>query len=317
MTTKILLPALVCGAAIWISGCGPATPTPWPFAPLAITLELPFSQNAFYENFDDNDLNSPWPPWVAGTHAMGYHDEVCQPDTGCFLRFEGPSHNMNQYHDTGLAHYLGEAYEGIQPDYVSFYFFAYAFPGAVQGYFVLEGRLHPDQAGSYLTGIDFHIQDQQIFINWNTFSQPLAWDDHWYHVEFKNIDWSDDPPKFDLYLDGSLAGGCISFINSIQSFQLLSLYNMDPGYVGFDTIYMGIGSGDNAFQAPACAVPPPPLPTATPQPGATPTPTPTATPSPVPFTCEGLGYDQCIGLPGCQWVESDTRSGTGHCADKE
>ncbi|MBM3150853.1 MAG: hypothetical protein FJZ96_01390 [Chloroflexi bacterium] len=294
------------------------TPLPWIYLNTAeptnspvIQMPLPLirvspiqSLFMFWEDFDDDDLNVPAPPWSAGTHAQGYHNVDCS--LGCWLRFNGPDYGG--VHDTGLMHLLGEAYEGIQPTYISFDIFSWSLQDAHVGYFLLEGKVDYDQPGSYRAGIQFHIIGHQFSINWNTYDIEADWMTQWSQVEFKNFDWDATPPKFDLYLDGELVGGCISFINTVSSFQYLHLYNLDTGYVGYDNIFMGIGYGDNAAQEPHCSAPPPPLP---------PPPQATATLTAVPVVCANLDAQQCNQRSQeCKWMPVVTHPGGGYCTDK-
>ena len=109
----------------------------------------------FWEDFEDDDLDIPAPPWAAGTNARGYHNVDCA--FGCWLRFDGPDYGG--VHDSGLRHILGNAYEGIRPNYISFNIFSWSLQDAHAGYFMLDGRIHPEQQGSYLDGIQFQPFD--------------------------------------------------------------------------------------------------------------------------------------------------------------
>jgi hypothetical protein len=331
MTTKTFRPFIfIAGLMLLLAGCNYPYPTPEPtFLPFRPGTPMThISPTFFSDDFSDCNLNSPPPPWAAGTNAGGYFYQV-HWGSDCYIIFDGPHSGAGVYEDSGLMHYLGDGFTGIQPTYISFEIWSMTSnPDAKVGYFVLDGRIHPDQQESYLTGIKFYIKGLQFFVNGIEYDIPTNWDFEPSHVEFKNIQWTSDPPKFDLYVDGNLAVGCISFLNPIQAFYWVHLYNFDDGFVGFDNIYMGLGIGENAPQTPACGVPriadlsPTPQDSVTPSPtftvtnAVTKTFTPTATVTLIPVACADLDQNQCNQNPQCKWVPALTHANGGYCVDK-
>ena len=265
--------------SLLITSCVQPSPTPNPlievypanqYQAYAVGIAM------FWEDFEDGDFTSS-PRWQTDSSNVTYDRRVVFQASGDdhFLLLEGPQEE-EQGHDTGLhssitvnsiIDVMFPNHNGYKPNKVSFNIFAWPPQGNTTGAFLLKG-FHPAD-DSEVTAIEFFIdKNGEFFVNGSSYG-PIS--QHWHLIEFSQIYWDPDQailPKFNLYIDNTLAGECLDFLAPIKGFYTISVYNFHRGHTGYDNIMMinevnseavaGCGPGDpNLPPAPPPQPPPP------------------------------------------------------------
>jgi hypothetical protein len=251
----------------------------------------------FKDNFDDNNLSVPPPGWGDPGGIYVRKASVGNFPNEYYLDIWGPIEGYGQQARNGLYHFLvgDEADGGIQPNSISFDIIPdfsanpdiMGYLGGHIGYFDLIGRVSGDP--SLKAGISIHFinrfQEQDTLISVRTGSGLEQYGPYGpiglYHVEMKNIDWNVGPkPRYDLIVNGDLLGSCLEFIQPVESFTQLDVYNIDSGRAMYDNILMEVDEVVPCLPEPPQPPALPPVtiePTLTPSPSTTPTGTPTPT----------------------------------------
>jgi len=228
----------------------------------------------FYDNFEDNDLTSPSPGWVIGNEVNYTHlgIDVIPPDGNHELSLIGggsfglgdPNSNM------GLYHILGNRGQGITPNYVAFQVSPCIPPnpwGQVWRFanFKLLGSIGGPDPVAGIEGIHVFIEYDEgaesytLIVNDVEIRESDRCLRYW--IEIKHIDWTQDPPVFDFYLNGQLVAACLPFLNSLTAFTQLNIYNAFFGRANWDEILMRAYESEEGLTACPRSLP---LPTPTP-----------------------------------------------------
>ncbi|ETR68370.1 MAG: hypothetical protein OMM_10599, partial [Candidatus Magnetoglobus multicellularis str. Araruama] len=159
----------------------------------------------FYENFESGSLSN----WVIDgtTGTIEISTATSAEGSRSFHRYGG----SNATHSDGIHASISD----FQPSYVSFY----VRPGAT------------DQADCYFHLKDsgcgwvnyFYAKDDSKFVVYPDDSSFVYSANVWYHIEFKNYDWS--AKTFDYYVDGTLIRAGCSFRDQCSSVDYIELYN--------------------------------------------------------------------------------------------
>jgi hypothetical protein len=234
----------------------------------------------FYDNFEDNDLTSPAPGWVKVNEE--YYDflgtDANPSDGNLELRLLGGGFfglgDPNNYQ--GLYHILGGRGQGITPNYVAFQVSPCLPPepwGQVWRFanFKLIGSINEPDPVAGIEGIHVFIEYDEstalytLVVNGVEIMESDRCLRYW--VEIKHIDWTQDPPVFDFYLDGQLEAACLPFLNSLDAFTQLNIYNAFFVHARWDEILMRAYQEQEGLTACPRSVPSPePTPTPTKQP---------------------------------------------------
>lgn len=140
------------------------------------------------------------------------------------------------YTQTGSsAHFEGisAAFDNINPTYISFYARTDTVSGAGEAntYFVIGG----DPLNDGIIFFYFSEGEIQVFDGSTTYSAGAYTVNTWYHVEFRNIDWTNR--TFDFYVGNTLVSADIPFRDAIATeITQLHLYNFSPAQSWYDEI---------------------------------------------------------------------------------
>ncbi len=135
---------------------------------------------------------------------------------------------------------ISAAFDSINPTYISFYARTDTVTGAGQAntYFVIDGPT----LGAGIIYFYFEGGEIQVYDGSNLYSAGAYTANTWYHVEFRNIDWTNR--TFDFYVDNTLVSSGIPFKNpNAAAITQLHLYNYSSAQSWYDEIII---STDNA-----------------------------------------------------------------------
>jgi hemin uptake protein HemP len=177
----------------------------WAFVLLLPALFHTPAAADFYENFESGSLSN----WVIDgtTGTIEITTATSAEGSRSFHRYGG----SNSTHSDGIHASISD----FQPNYVSFYVRSEA----------------TNQSDCYFNLIDsgcgyvnyFHASDDSKFSVFPDDSSFVYSANVWYHIEFKNYDWS--AKTFDYYVDGTLIRAGCSFRNQCSSVDSIELYN--------------------------------------------------------------------------------------------
>lgn len=201
---------------------GSAIPTP-PFG--AATMNLPF-----YDGFEDGNISD----WIDDGGAgvkEATNTTAAKGQYSFHYSYTGASTHFHGIHQDFAA--------GSRPDYVSFYIRP-SVNNLSHAYFLLY-------AGGGNTGAIFFFARASGFFYINADvggNESFRYNaQQWYHVEFKNIDFTKQ--TFDYYIDGVLNQAAIPFRNAglVNDFDRVYLYNFaSNSEAWWDEIRLGSGS---------------------------------------------------------------------------
>lgn len=181
----------------------------------------------FYDDLESGNTNN-WT--IISGSASVFTNNVIQGTYG--LQHD----NTQTGHFDGLINY----FNNITPDYISYWAMS-TNSGAYTSYFVIGDDNVTSNNG--LIWIYFNIGGTIHFYSNGTNDMSLPYVvNQWYHIELKNIDWTNK--EFDIYLDGNLEATNFAFrAPATTSLTRLHLYNYQPNTSGYYDVIQ-IGSGD-------------------------------------------------------------------------
>jgi hypothetical protein len=262
--------------SILITSCVQPSPTPNPFIEVYPIIQYQadaFGFAMFWEDFEDGDYTS-GVNWQIESSNVTYNRRLVYEaySNDHFLLLDGPQ-DGEQGHGTGFSTLpsvdsiliMDPNNNGYQPNKVSFNIFTWYNPGNTAGAFVLKGH-HPVD-DSEVKAIEF-FADKHGRFNVNGISYGQI-DENWHLIEFRQINWEDYPNipvQFNLFIDNSLVGECVPFLNPVKGFYKIEVYNYHRGHTGYDNIMMineadteGINyCGPEDYEGPPVPPPPPP-----------------------------------------------------------
>ncbi len=170
------------------------------------SVSLPYS-----DGFEDGDYNGWFEDWGYGVREVTNQTAA----TGQYSFH----YNYLEYYEDHLHGIHQEFEPNSQPEYISFYIRSGS-TSTSDAYFVML-----DSSWWYDIIWFFASQDGKLYINDYAYSNYSYEALQWYHIEFRNIDWSSK--NFDFYVDGQLVTEDIPFRNaySVNSIGSLFLYN--------------------------------------------------------------------------------------------
>lgn len=178
----------------------------------------------FADDFETGTLSPAW----SSVGSMTTSVTTTSPATGLY-RLEGAGGTSD--HLSGIY----TSFTAATPSEMSWWIYPVGNSSATS-YFVAGDNMV--SAGncivfSYYQGSSGNIR----FISGNTYTHPAS-TDTWYHIELKNIDWTNH--IFDIYIDGTLVSTASPFRSATQNnVSTVHLYNYDGGTGVWDDIKIG------------------------------------------------------------------------------
>lgn len=194
---------------------------------LGMGLGTALAQTTFTEGFESGTLSA----WTTGSGAYSRTVTAVAPATGTYsLSLAGGG----AYFD-GISRTIA----ATTPSYIGFYAKA-ASTTALAGYFFVGDANTKSNYG--LMNFTFsRTGEMLVFDGWNSFSGGAYAANTWYHIEFKNIDWT--ARKYDFYVNGIRKQSGIAFrAPGSTAITQIQLGNYDNTQSWFDDIQMGDGA---------------------------------------------------------------------------
>ncbi|MEI8158186.1 MAG: hypothetical protein WCH60_15075 [Burkholderiales bacterium] len=215
---------------------------------LALGVSSALAQTNFSEGFESGNITA----WTTGSGAYTRTVTNVAPATGAYsLALTGGTGNGNSLGGTyfdGISRTIAAS----TPTYIGFYAKT-ASTAAIAGYFFV-GDANIRSNFGVMNFVFTRTGEMLVSDGWSNYSGGSYTANTWYHIEFKNIDWT--ARKYDFYVNGVRKQSGIGFrTSSSTAITQIQLGNYDNAQSGFDEIQIGSGPAVTSYTIATSASP--------------------------------------------------------------